>query len=95
MNKSKKIKTDAIESKLSVDSNTDDQQHDSNITAAVVLLSEKIHDIAVGFAEWCATNYVPTIASKELKYWQKGTYQNKEHFYTTQELLKEFFRTKL
>lgn len=95
MNKSKKIKTDAIESKLSVDSNTDDQQHDSDITAAVVELAEKIHDIAIGFAEWCATNYVPTIASKELKYWQKGTYQNKEHFYSTQELLKEFFRTKL
>lgn len=43
-------------------------------------------DTAVGFAKWCAMNYVPTIASGELKYWQKGTYQNKEYYYSTSEL---------
>lgn len=41
----------------------------------------------IEFTEWVAVNYVPTTASKELKYWQKDTYQNKEYFYSTQELL--------
>ena len=53
--------------------------------------SQEIHPFSeedmVKFSEWLAINYVPTTASKELKYWQKDTYQNKEYFYSTKELL--------
>jgi hypothetical protein len=45
---------------------------------------------SIAFGEWLAINYVPTSVMGEIRYWQKGTYQNKEKFYSTQELYDVF-----
>ena len=45
---------------------------------------------AVCFAEWCSINYKPTTASGELKYWQRGSYQNKDYYYSTDEVYAQF-----
>ena len=71
------------------------------MTKAMKLVNKWIHgekysvyplmqEHAIEFANWLAINYRPTTASSELKYWQKDNYQNKEYFYSTEELYKIF-----
>lgn len=45
---------------------------------------------AIEMVDWIAKNFVPVIASRELKYWQKGNYQNNEYFYSTKEVISLF-----
>lgn len=52
---------------------------------------EEIADnITIEFAEWCSQGWCPSTAGGVLKYWQKGSYQNKEKYYSTKELLQIF-----
>ena len=50
------------------------------------LFSKPVKEDAIEFAEFCAINFHPTIVNKEVRYWQKGSYQNKERFYSTKEV---------
>ena len=51
---------------------------------------QKLMPLFVEFGTWIAENYRPTVAMQELRYWQKGSYQNKDYFYSTEELLEQF-----
>ena len=83
---------EAIENNISTYQlcNDDDPIMISGKEKAAAKSSEVTEIVATDFAKWCALNYVPTIVSRELKYWQKGTYQNKEYFYSTQELFHKY-----
>lgn len=71
-----------------------------------ILKPSSIHDVkltfdeVVEFTKWLSENYVPTIASKELKYWQKDNYQNNDYYYFSKEILtiwlelKNIYKTK-
>ena len=89
MNKLEQLHLDAIENNLEwLDKSKDKYSEAASKSAEIT------EQIAIEFAVWCAKNYVPILLSKELKCWQKDNYQNKERFYSTQELFQEFLKTK-